>query len=101
MSTWRLQPVFSNTPRTWVRMVFGEMPPSDHGFVGGEAAGDTSLGGRETSGRNQLSGSGEPKWRDVWPRSANDPPCTGVHTMESLFRNKRARAPPGGGSQSF
>jgi hypothetical protein len=28
MSTWRLQPVFSNTPRTWVRMVFGEMPPS-------------------------------------------------------------------------
>jgi hypothetical protein len=28
MSTWRLQPVFSKTPRTWVRIVFNERPPS-------------------------------------------------------------------------
>jgi hypothetical protein len=28
MSTWRLQPVFSNTPRTCVRIVFAEVPPS-------------------------------------------------------------------------
>jgi hypothetical protein len=29
-----------------------------YGFSGGEAAGDARLGGRQTSGRNQLSGSG-------------------------------------------